>query len=126
MARNTTAIDARQKQPRSPVIKADGVTPSERYLAQLAEKSFLNLWSYPSPFRNQKQLSGGDGKELCDLLVVCGRYIIIFSEKTIAWPNGELHVGWRRWAKRAISKAAKQAKGAERWITEFPDRIFLV
>ena len=125
MARNTTAIDARQKQPRSPVIKADGVTPSERYLAQLAEKSFLNLWSYPSPFRNQKQLSGGDGKELCDLLVVCGRYIIIFSEKTIAWPNGELHVGWRRWAKRAISKAAKQAKGAERWITEFPDRIFL-
>lgn len=115
----------RLKQYRPPVIKADSVTPSERYLATLAEKSFLNLWSYPSPYRNQQQSGGGDGKELCDLLVVCGRYIIIFSEKTIAWPNGELVVAWSRWAKRAVRDAAKQAKGAERWITEFPDRIFL-
>ena len=113
------------KQYRAPVPKAQGVTQSERYLARLAEKSFLNLWSYPAPFRDQQQSGCGDGKELCDLLVVCGRYIVIFSEKTIAWPRGNLTIAWRRWAKRAVRDAAKQAKGAERWITEFSERLFL-
>lgn len=113
------------KRLRPPVIKAEGVTPSERYLAKLAEKSFLNLWSYSSPFRDQKQQGYGDGKEVCDLLVVCGPYIIIFSEKSVSWPSGSLQVAWTRWAKRAIRDAAKQAKGAERWIAEFPDKIFL-
>ena len=115
----------RPTQYRPTVPKAEGVTQSERYLAKLAEKSFLNLWSYPTPFRDQQQSGRGDGKELCDLLVVCGRYIVIFSEKTISWPNGNLTVAWCRWAKRAVRDAAKQAKGAERWITQFPERIFL-
>ena len=115
----------RLEQYRPAVPKSEGVTQSERYLAKLAERSFLNLWSYPAPFRNQQQSDRGDGKELCDLLVVCGRYIVIFSEKTIAWPGGNLTVAWRRWAKRAVRDAAKQAKGAERWIAQFPERIFL-
>lgn len=106
-------------------MKSEGVTESERYLARLAEKSFLNLWSYPSPYRDQKLLGAGDGKELCDLLVVCGQHIIIFSEKAIDWPNGSPDVAWCRWAKRAIQASAKQAKGAERWITEYPERIHL-
>ena len=120
-----SGIDERPEQFRPPIVKADGVTESERYLAKLADKSFLNLWSYPSPFRDQKQTGKGDGKELCDLLVVCGRHIIIFSEKTIEWPNGNLDTAWCRWAKRALHASAKQVKGAERWITEFPERIFL-
>lgn len=102
-----------------------GNTKSERYLAKLAERSFLNLWSYPNPYRDQKLSGNGDGKEICDLLVVCGRHIMIFSEKTIPWPGGELEIAWCRWIKRAVRAAAKQAKGAERWITNFPDRIFL-
>ena len=118
-------INERLAQYRPPIIKADGVTDSERYLAKLAEKSFLNLWSYPNPYRDQKQSGQGDGKELCDLLVVCDQHIIIFSEKTITWPNGDLNIAWSRWAKRAIRDAAKQTKGAERWITQYPDRIFL-
>ena len=113
------------KRLRPPVIKAEGITPSERYLARLAEKSFLNLWSYPNPFRDQNRKGHGDGKEVCDLLVVCGPYIIIFSEKTVSWPSGGVHIAWSRWAKRAIRDAAKQAKGAERWITAFPDKLFL-
>ena len=117
--------EERPKRHRPPVVKAEGVTPSERYLASVADKSFLNLWSYPTPFRDQQKSDQGDGKELCDLLVVCGRYIVIFSEKTIAWPNGDLILAWSRWAKRAVRDSAKQAKGAERWITQFPDRIFL-
>lgn len=117
-------IDERLEQFRPAIIKAEGVTESERYLAKLAERSFLNLWSYPSPYRDQKNASKGDGKELCDLLVICDPHIIIFSEKTIAWPSGDLNTAWCRWAK-SLKKSAKQAKGAERWITEFPERIFL-
>ena len=120
-----SGINERLEQYRQPIIKAGGITDSERYLAKLAEKSFLNLWSYPNPFRDQKQSGRGDGKELCDLLVVCGQHIIIFSEKTISWPNGDLNTAWSRWARRAIQGAAKQTKGAERWITQHPERIFL-
>lgn len=120
-----SGIDERPEQIRPPVIKGVGVTPSELYLARLAERSFLNLWSYPSPFRDQRSSNGTEGKELCDLLVVCGQHIIIFSEKTIEWPQGDLSTAWCRWAKRAVQASAKQAKGAERWITEYPDRIFL-
>lgn len=120
-------IDDRPEQFRPALVKEVGVTESERYLASLADKSFLNLWSYPSPYRDQKTGGNGrgDGKELCDLLVVCGEHIIIFSEKNIDWPSGELTVAWGRWVKRAVSAAAKQAKGAERWIAEHPSRIFL-
>ena len=100
MANIPTGFDELSEQYRLPVVKAEGVTDSERYLAKLADKSFLNLWSYPSLYRDQKQSGSGDGKELCDLLVVCGRQIIIFSEKTIAWPNGELDVAWKRWVNR--------------------------
>ena len=67
----------------------------------------------------------GDGKELCDLLVVCGDQIIIFSEKNISWPRGEMGLAWRRWARRALMESSKQARGAERWIAQHPDRIFL-
>ena len=101
------------------------MTESERYLARIAEISFLNLWSYPNPFRDQKLGGQGDGKEICDLLVVCGDQIIIFSEKNIPWPNGDLATAWHRWIKRAVKHAAKQAAGAERWISDYPDRIFL-
>ena len=125
MVQEPKGIDPRPEQYRPAVIKEEGVTESERYLAKLADKTFLNLWSYPSLYRDQKQAGKGDGKELCDLLVVCGDHIIIFSEKTIAWPGGDLATAWCRWAKRALRDSAKQAKGAARWISKYPDRIFL-
>lgn len=113
------------EQMRPPITKSTGFTETERYLAYLGEKTFLGLWSYPSPYREQKLLGAGDGKELCDLLVVCDPHVIIFSEKEISWTDAKLEVAWARWAKRAVFDAAKQLRGAERWINEFPDRIFL-
>lgn len=124
MTNKPSGIDERPEQFRPPVVKVEGVTESERYLAKLADKSFLNLWSYPSPFRDQKHDGKGDGKELCDLLVICGQHIIIFSDKMNEWPNGDLNTAWCRWAK-SLKKSAAQTKGAERWITKFPERIFL-
>lgn len=106
--------------------RSQGTTESERYLARLCERTFLSLWSYPNVFRDQGQIGDGDGKEVCDLLVVCGREIIVFSDKSCQFPStGNLKTDWRRWYKRAIKESAKQLSGAQRWIREFPDRLYL-
>jgi hypothetical protein len=108
------------------VVRAEGVTPAERYLQRLCEHSFLSLWSYPSLYRDQKVGSKGDGKELCDLLVVFGDDILIFSDKCCAFPNtGDVGLDWCRWFRKAVMESAKQAWGAERWLREHPDRIFI-
>jgi hypothetical protein len=107
------------------IEKASGVTESERRLAQLAERSFLTLWCYPTLFRDQGKKNNGDGKEICDLLVVFGDNIIIFSDKSCSFPNKSPDLDWRRWLKKSVFEAAEQAYGAERWLRRFPDRIFL-
>lgn len=108
-----------------PIVKSAGTTEAERFLAEIAEKTFLSLWSYPNVYRDQKIRGSGDGKELADLLVVFGRYIIIFSDKDIPWKSGDLPTSWKRWYKRAVLKSAVQVCGAERFIKEFPSRIYL-
>lgn len=112
---------------RPPIVRGEGVTDAERYLAKLGDKSFLNLWSYSSPHRDQRDNPDAtQGKEICDLLVVCAPHIIIFSEKTLAWQaDRPLDVAWPRWFRGAVWESVKQIRGAERWITEHPDRIFL-
>lgn len=103
------------------INKSRGITPSERFLANLAEKTFLNLWSYPNVFKEQT-----GGKELCDLLVVFNNHIIIFSDKSIEFKNKNgINEDWKKWAKKAIVESSNQIFGAERWIKRFPDRISL-
>lgn len=109
-----------------PIERSQGGTPSERYLAGLAERSFLNLWCYPNAFIDKGIKNAGDGKELCDLLVVCGDDVVIFSDKSICWPSGDdIELAWSRWYRRAVEKSVAQIRGAERWIRDFPERIFL-
>lgn len=110
---------------RPPIVRSPGTTASERYLARLADRTFLNLWSFPNPYREQKLAGGTDGKELCDLLVVCDPHVIIFSEKEIGWTDKPVNVAWPRWFRKAVAGAAAQLRGAERWVTDFPDRIYL-
>ncbi len=109
------------------IKKSGGTTESEKYLARLCQKSFLSLWSYPNLYTDEgRKNNKGGGKELCDLLVVFGDHVIIFSDKDIDFKNtGNLQVDWRRWAKRAILNSARQVYGAEKWIKEKSDRIFL-
>jgi hypothetical protein len=105
------------------IFRGKGVTESEKHLAKLGDRTFLNLWSYPNTYIDKKE--GTEGKELCDLLVVCGNDIIIFSDKVIEWPScDDVNIAWPRWYRRAIDSSAKQIHGAERWIKTFPDRIF--
>jgi hypothetical protein len=108
------------------INRSVGTTESERYLARIAEKSFLNLWTYPNVYRKQQPHAKGDGKELCDLLVVCGDDIIIFSDKSVQWSaTASVEVVWGRWYRKAIKNSVNQIRGAERWLREFPDRIFI-
>ena len=62
------------------ISRADGITDSERYLKKLCERTFLSLWSYPNVYRDQGGAAKGDGKEVCDLLVVFENHIIMFSD----------------------------------------------
>ena len=109
------------------IERAAGKTKSERYLTSLAERSFLDLLSYPNVFVDRRSNGGkSDGKELCDLLVVCGDHVLIFSDKSIAWPAvDDPELAWSRWFRRAVKKSADQVRGAERWITKHSDRLFL-
>lgn len=107
--------------------EAQGVTASERYLAWLGKNTFLSPWCFPNLYTDEgKKADGGDGKELCDLLVVFKEHVIIFSDKDIAFKDtGNLEVDWGRWVRKAVLKSAPQVYGAEKFIREHADRIFL-
>lgn len=117
---------------RSPIhtpasAKQTGATASERIAAQMCERSFLKLWSYPNVYRDQGRVGHGDGKELCDILTVFGDDVLIFSDKSCSFPRDPIPTGlaWRRWYKRAIHASIKQLLGAERWLREHSQRLFL-
>jgi len=84
------------------------------------------MWSYLGIFRDQRWGTTGTGKEVCDLLVVFENHILIFSDKECAFgSSGDLVRDWSRWYRRAVKNSADQVWGAERWILEHPDRLFL-
>ena len=109
------------------IVKQDGFNESEKYLADLCSKTFLSLWSYPNVYTDEgKKSDNSDGKELCDLLVVFNQHVIIFSDKDIGFKDtGNIEVNWGRWVKRAVLKSANQLYGAENWIRERSNRIYL-
>ena len=106
---------------------SQGATDAERYLKRLCDRSFLSLWSYASIFRDQgKTAPSGDGKEVCDLLVIFQDDVIIFSDKDCAFPDtGRSELDWCRWFRKAILQSADQVWGAERWIKTNPNRLYL-
>jgi G:T-mismatch repair DNA endonuclease (very short patch repair protein) len=111
------------------VCRAEGQTPSERYLKELCDKAFLSLWSYPGVYRDQRGGGVGskqEGKEVCDLLVVFDKHIIIFSDKHCRFSTeGRIETSWRRWFRSTVIDSARQVRGAERWIRNYPNRLFL-
>ncbi|HAF78901.1 MAG TPA: hypothetical protein DCG42_16445 [Maribacter sp.] len=86
------------------------MTPSEQYVADLCQKSFLPFWNFPNPI-------GKKNKELCDVLVICGNYILIISVKDIrVSSHTDKKVQYERWVKKAVEDSAKQIYGAERFL----------
>ncbi|OGR06298.1 MAG: hypothetical protein A2520_10395 [Deltaproteobacteria bacterium RIFOXYD12_FULL_53_23] len=81
-------------------------------LADLCEKSFLKLWSYPNPVKDDK-------KELCDLLAVFENHVFIFFDReshALTKENKDPLTKWKRWKKEAIDAQTRTAHGAERYI----------
>lgn len=116
-----------EKTPWEKAATADGTTESERVLTRLAKKAFLSLWSYTNVYTDEGRASGkGDGKELCDLLVVFGNDVLLFSDKDCEYhANTDVKIAWPRWYKRAIEKSVKQLAGAEKFLRTFPNRVFI-
>jgi hypothetical protein len=103
-----------------------GLTPTERFLYAMCQRSYLQLWSYANPFRDQGKSERGEGKELCDVMAVLGNTVILFSDKSCTFPDtGNESVDWDRWCRRTVDASRKQLSGAERWVRSFPDRIYL-
>jgi hypothetical protein len=95
-----------------PIKKSPGVTPTERLLAKLCERSFLKLWSYPNPFKD-------DGAELCDLLAVFDNHVYIFFDREslrLTEGDADLLTAWSRWKKNVIDEQIRKANGAERYL----------
>ncbi len=91
------------------------MSPSEKYVASLCRKSFLPFWNFPNPIGKKK-------KELCDVLVVCGNYILIISVKDIQVSNHiDENIQYDRWVKKAVEDSAKQIYGAERFLKNTDD-----
>ena len=108
------------------IVRGTGKTPTESHLAKLADRTFLDLWSYPNVFNDKRSAPNAQGQELCDLLVVCDPYVLVFSDKHVEWQGDDnLTLSWTRWFKRAISHSVRQLRGAQRWIETYPNRIFI-
>ena len=106
--------------------RSDGTTQSEMYLASLGRNAFLYLWAYPNLYRDQGATKIGIGKELCDLLVVFGRDIIVFSDKHCNLKLSDRpEVAWKRWYRDAVVRSAAQVRGAVRWLRQYPNRVYL-
>jgi hypothetical protein len=92
--------------------RASGVTATERLLAEFCERSFLKLWSYPNPYKD-------DVHELCDLLAVFGNTVFIFFDRENTLPEitgKDPQVLWDRWKRNVIDRQVRTAHGAERYI----------
>ena len=104
------------------IKKSAGLNESEHRLVKLGEKVFMGLWSYPNP--RIKKSNGTP--ELCDLLVVCGNNVLIFSDKNIKFnENIDLLTAWRRWERGAILEAINQLRHAENIVRDHPEKIVL-
>lgn len=90
---------------------------SEKYISFLCNKTFLSLWSFPSP-------KGKKGKELCDVLIVFEKYIIIISVKAFKKKQtSDYETDVSRWLKSVFTKSNNQLLGAERFLKTVDDVI---
>lgn len=109
-----------------PIVKEKGVNDSERELGNIAESTFLGLWSFPCVYTSEGISKKGTGTELTDLLIYFDNTLIIFSDKNIDFQDrGEPIVAWKRWHKKSVIKSAGQLHGAEKAVRERPKDLFL-
>lgn len=94
------------------IQKSEGVTLTEKHLSDLCERTFLKLWSWPNPYKQ-------DRKELCDLIAIFDKHVFVFFDRQSNVLENEekgIEVTWARWKKEVIDKQINTARGAERYI----------
>ena len=93
------------------IQKSAGKTATEQLLAALCEQSFLKLWSYPNPHRD-------DGKELCDLLAVFENNVCIFVDRESRKLQGDdaTLTDWNRWKREVVDAQVRSVHGVERYL----------
>ena len=87
---------------------------AEEALHSIAFKSFLRDWCYPNPKDSRN-------KEICDLLVIFDKTMIIWQIKDI-----ELKKNIKRYMKKAFDEPIKQSFGAERRLMHLEQNLSLV
>jgi hypothetical protein len=93
-------------------------SPSEAFLLDLAERTFLKLWAVPNSFY-------APNKELTDLIIPFGDDVIIISDKACRFDfDKPLNVAWDRWYRNAIQDSLRQLKTAMQRAQRAPDGIF--
>jgi hypothetical protein len=86
------------------------MTKSEEWAYNLCRNSFFSLFSFVNPI-------GKKGKELCDVIIICGKDIVLISVKEININlTDNYNVDYNRWNTRAIEDSVKQLNGAERFL----------
>ena len=94
------------------ITKSKGLSGTEEVLAELCEKTFLKLWSYPNLYKS-------DHQELCDLLVIFQEHVFLFFDresKKFDNPEQDILLQWKRWQKEVIQKQVQTASGAKKYI----------
>ncbi|CAM3986180.1 SEC-C metal-binding domain-containing protein [Rahnella victoriana] len=108
------------------ITKNTGFNSSEEKLIDLADTAFMGLWSYANIYSDEGYSKNKTGKEVCDLIVVFDKDVIIFSDKNIKFNSTKtLEVAWKRWYKKSVLESSDQLYGAENFIKRYPSRIFL-
>ena len=93
-------------------LASGGVTDTERMLVEFCERSFLKLWSYANPYKD-------DGHELCDFLAIFDNHVFVFFDRENKLgedPDKDPQVLWDRWKRNVIDRQVKTSHGAERYI----------
>jgi hypothetical protein len=104
------------------VYQGQGVTHGERRLGQILTASFLDYWTVINPTK----IAGSQKTELCDALVVCGDYLLVFQHKQIGLTLGVDPVtGWEKWARKSFGDATKQLLGAKKVLENSHSQLFL-
>ena len=94
------------------IQKSRGTTRTEHLLSNLCENTFLKLWSYANPYRE-------DGKELCDLIAVFDDHVFLFFDREgrqFDRPANDIRLAWTRWHSKVVDKQIRSAHGAARYI----------
>lgn len=91
---------------------------SEAYLFDLAERSFLKLWTLANTYY-------APNRELSDLVIPFGDDVVIISDKAIRFDDAKpIEIAWPRWYRNAIQDSLRQLKTAKQRLVAAPSNFF--